>query len=139
MQFSDLKTKPKILLGMSMPVAMIVVVGSLAIAGMGRIFDTNGWVNHTYKVLGQAESIVGHAVDMETGMRGFMLAGKDQFLEPYNGGQQAVFAAIKNLQDTVSDNPGQVARLGEVEKTLKEWQANITEPMMVTCPNPPRK
>ena len=53
-------------------------------------------------------------------MRGYLLAGKEDFLAPYTAGGKRAFEDIAGLQDTVSDNPKQVARLGEAEKTLKE-------------------
>lgn len=49
--------------------------------------ELNASVEHTYKVIAKAQSIVAAAVDMETGMRGFLLAGQDQFLEPYVNGK----------------------------------------------------
>ena len=76
----------------------------------------------------KAERILAAAIDMETGMRGFMLAGKDEFLEPYNGGKERFYKLIGELKNTVSDNPPQVARLGEVEKTITEWQEKVTNP-----------
>ena len=39
-------------------------------------------VTHTYEVIGEANSVLSAAVDMETGMRGYLLAGKDEFLAP---------------------------------------------------------
>jgi methyl-accepting chemotaxis protein len=128
--FNDLKTKPKILLGSSLPIVLLVALGLLATNSVRDLLQTSGWVNHTYNVIGKADGIIAAAVDMETGMRGFMLAGKDEFLEPYIGGEARAYQAIADLQETVSDNPGQVARLGEVEQTLRDWQANITEPMI---------
>ncbi|MBF0368883.1 MAG: CHASE3 domain-containing protein [Magnetococcales bacterium] len=100
----------------------------VAISNIGQISETNKQVEHTYKVLAEASAIVGSAVDMETGMRGYLLAGQDGFLDPYRGGETATYSQISSLQGTVSDNPKQVGRLSEVEKTLKEWQANVTEP-----------
>lgn len=128
MKWTSLKTKPKILIGMAIPLVILAGVGSLALVNLGKITHTAGWVNHTYNVLGKAQDIVASAVDMETGMRGYLLAGKEEFLEPYNRGEQQAYKRIRALQETVSDNPGQVARLGEVESTLREWQSNVTEP-----------
>ncbi|MEM1285789.1 MAG: CHASE3 domain-containing protein [Pseudomonadota bacterium] len=128
--FNHLKTKPKILLGSSLPIVLLLALGLLATNSVRNILETSGWVNHTYNVIGQATEIIAAAVDMETGMRGFLLAGDDAFLEPYNGGDERAYREIADLQQTVSDNPGQVARLGEVEAVLREWQANITEPMI---------
>ncbi|WP_282609079.1 methyl-accepting chemotaxis protein [Pelagibius sp. Alg239-R121] len=128
MNWSSIKTKPKVLFGISIPLILMLVVGAIAITSIGKITTTAGWVNHTYNVLGKADEIVASAVDMETGMRGFLLAGQDEFLDPYNSGEQATYEGIRSLQETVSDNPGQVARLGEVEEILREWQAEVTEP-----------
>ncbi|MFB3053855.1 MAG: methyl-accepting chemotaxis protein, partial [Alphaproteobacteria bacterium] len=70
----------------------------------------------------------GSAVDMETGMRGYLLAGKEGFLDPYRGGEKATYEGIAALQKTVDDNPKQVVRLKEVEKVLREWQEQVSEP-----------
>ncbi|TQV70263.1 CHASE3 domain-containing protein [Denitrobaculum tricleocarpae] len=128
MNWSSIKTKPKVLFGISIPLIFTLALGVIAITSINKITTTAGWVNHTYKVLGKADAIVAAAVDMETGMRGFLLAGKDEFLEPYNNGEKATYEGITSLQEVVSDNPGQVARLGEVEKVLREWQAEVTTP-----------
>ncbi|WP_253279972.1 CHASE3 domain-containing protein [Phaeobacter sp. 11ANDIMAR09] len=85
------------------------------------------WVEHTQFVLSEAETIVGSAVDMETGLRGYLLAGQEQFLEPYNGGEASAYAALGSLQQTVSDNPPQVERLQQAEGILREWQGNVAE------------
>lgn len=63
-------------------------------------------------------------------MRGFLLAGRDEFLEPYDAGQARLGVQIADLQETVSDNPGQVARLAEVQQVINEWVTNVTEPMI---------
>ncbi|MDB2448681.1 methyl-accepting chemotaxis protein [bacterium] len=87
-------------------------------------------MKHTYQVLSTADAIVAAAVDMETGVRGFLLAGEEQFLDPYKGGQARLYTLLDELQNTVSDNPPQVQRLQTVENTLREWQANVTEPVI---------
>jgi methyl-accepting chemotaxis protein len=127
-RFSDLRTKPKILIGVLSPMVLLVLLGGIAIFNINSITQTNERVEHTHNVLSMASGIVGSAVDMETGMRGYLLAGKEGFLAPYQGGQEATYSGITSLQETVSDNPKQVARLAEVEKVLREWQSNVTEP-----------
>ena len=128
MSFSNLRTKTKILIGACPPLVLMAALGIATIFMLNSIMTTNRWVNHTAHVLAEASEIVGSAVNMETGMRGFLLAGQDQFLEPYQAGEEAVFSGIAALQETVSDNPAQVARLAEAEEILREWQANAVEP-----------
>jgi methyl-accepting chemotaxis protein len=125
--FSDLKTKPKVLIGVCAPLVLLATLGGIALFNISKITETSKWVDHTRVVLADASAIVASAVDMETGMRGFLLAGRDEFLDPYRSGEAQTYEGIKALQQTVSDNPGQVARLGEVEQVLREWQSNVTE------------
>jgi methyl-accepting chemotaxis protein len=130
MKWTSVKTKPKVLLGVSIPLVLLLVLGLLALNSISNITRTAGWVDHTHTVLEKALKVVGSAVDMETGMRGYLLAGKEEFLDPYKAGEAASYQRIKDLQETVSDNPGQVERLGKVEAVLREWQSDITEPII---------
>lgn len=126
-RFSDLKMKSKILTGVSIPLTFLIILGIVSYLSVDKITYTNKWVNHTHEVLAESDSIVAAAVDMETGMRGYLLAGKEEFLDPYNSGEAKVYKAISDLQQTVSDNPPQVKRLGEIKTILKNWQSNVTE------------
>lgn len=124
----NLKTKYKILVGFAVPLVFLLGLGITSLVNLNSMEQTTKWVDHTRVVLARAAGIVGSAVDMETGMRGYLLAGKEEFLDPYKSGQERTYADIAALQDTVSDNPGQVERLAEVESVLREWQENVTEP-----------
>lgn len=90
--------------------------------------ETTQWVSHTHEVIAEAKSILASAVDMETGMRGYLLAGKDEFLAPYTNGKQQFVEKIATLQKTVDDNPAQVALLSQAASTISDWQDNVTEP-----------
>jgi len=125
-KFSNLKAKPKVLIGVCAPLVLLTAVGAIALNDISKISHTNKWVDHTRVVLAEASAIVASAVDMETGMRGYLLAGREEFLEPYINGEKQTYAGIAALKETVSDNPGQVARLGEIETVLKEWQSKVT-------------
>lgn len=126
----DLGLRSKILAGMAVPVVLLLMLGLVAISNINEISKTNAMVDHTHVVLAEASAIVGSAVDMETGMRGYLLAGKDGFLDPYKDGEKATYLEISSLKNTVSDNPKQVSRLTEVERSLKEWQSNVTKPII---------
>ncbi len=120
--------KNKILVGIVIPLLLLMLLSVISFNSISSIVQTNERVGHTYVVLQEAAAIVSSAVDMETGMRGYLLAGKNEFLDPYKGGEKATYNRIGLLAKTVSDNPGQVARLREVEDVLREWQKEVTEP-----------
>ena len=90
--------------------------------------ENEAWVTHTYKVIARANSALAAAVDMETGMRGYLLAGIEEFLEPYTGGNSSFFKITSGLKETVSDNNAQVTLLSEIDTNINEWKTNVTEP-----------
>ncbi|MBM9514899.1 CHASE3 domain-containing protein [Desulfogranum marinum] len=128
MRLDKLTLKVKIILGGLIPLILLAIVGIVTIVNINALVKSNEWVEHTHQVLGKARSVIMSAVDMETGMRGYLLAGKDSFLAPYTEGERQTYEKISTLQGTVSDNPKQVERLGEIDKVLKEWQKDVTEP-----------
>jgi methyl-accepting chemotaxis protein len=128
MNFQKMSLKSKILLGVCSQLLFLIILGLISLFGMNTMVRTNQWVEHTYKVLGESAGIVSSAVNMETGMRGYLLAGKEDFLNPYQTGEKETYEKIHTLKQTVNDNPTQVERLTEVEKVLKNWQSNVTEP-----------
>jgi methyl-accepting chemotaxis protein len=124
--FPHLKIRSKIFIASAIPLAFVMALGAICYHYVEKITQTSAWVDHTHKVIEQANQIVASAVDMETGMRGYLLAGKEEFLAPYKSGEEAVYTQLSSLKETVSDNPRQVKRLEEVEQTLKSWQSNVS-------------
>ena len=128
MKFSDLALRTKIVLGSCAPLILLVILSVVATVSVNSLLQSNHWVDHTHSVIQQAMKIEAAAVDMETGMRGYLLAGKEDFLAPYNGGKKRFNELLAALQKTVDDNPAQVELLGETQATILEWEEKVTEP-----------
>jgi len=94
----DLKTRTKILTGSGILLAFILLLGGVSYFNISSIVTTNEQVNHTHVVLSKAEGIISSAVDMETGMRGYLLAGKRFFLTPYRSGEISAYEKINQLK-----------------------------------------
>ncbi|MEM8625861.1 MAG: CHASE3 domain-containing protein [Pseudomonadota bacterium] len=124
---ANLPTRRKIILAVAVPLVFTVFVGAVAIVKGAQNKHAHDWVDHTQRVLAQTSNIVAAAVDMETGMRGYLLAGQEEFLDPYKEGSGRAFTQLEDLRQTVSDNPPQVARLEEAEAQLRAWQSEVAE------------
>ncbi|OUT57251.1 MAG: hypothetical protein CBB71_16475 [Rhodopirellula sp. TMED11] len=121
----------KIGLGRFIPIALTVVsiaVAFVCIRAVDDMIDANAWVEHTHEVIAEAENIESSAVDMEAGMRGYLLAGKEEFLDPYHHGADEFTQRVAALKQTVSDNPPQVELLGEIDQTIQHWQTLVSKP-----------
>lgn len=127
---ANLRTHTKVLLGTCSPILLLLILSAVSLFGIHALSKSNIWVDHTHNVLREAAQIVSSAVDMETGMRGYLLAGDEAFLEPYEQGRTASFRQIEQLQQTVSDNPPQVQRLAEARRILAAWQEQVVQPMI---------
>ena len=125
--FANLKTKPKVISVALFPLLLIVGVGVITMINLTKMEESSRLVGHTQNVLGEAQSIIASAVDMETGLRGYLLAGKEEFLAPYIDGQTSAYQTLADLRETVGDNPQQVVRLQEAEEALKGWQTEVAE------------
>ena len=101
------------------------------ILNLGSMEEDKEWVSHTYDAIVQANVVLSSAVDMQTGMRGYLLAGQEEFLEPFNEGVQKFKKTIDELADIVSYNPAQVLLLREARFLIGEWQASVSDPRIL--------
>lgn len=127
---SNIDTKTKVLVSAAAPLILALVIGWIALIALERMKQTQGWVDQTQRVLADATGIVAAAAEMETGMRGYLLAGEESFLASYNSGSVAAFAGLRQIRQTVDGTPSQVARLREAETVLRSWQTEVAEPQI---------
>jgi CHASE3 domain sensor protein/HAMP domain-containing protein len=80
-----------------------------------KLINNSELVNHTNKVLIEAESIISHMKDAETGQRGFLITNDASFLQPYNGAYESTTTSYNNLAEMTIDNPIQQKNLREVK------------------------
>ncbi|MBL4838833.1 MAG: CHASE3 domain-containing protein [Kordiimonadaceae bacterium] len=125
--FENVSLKAKILMGSSVTLLFLILIGAVSLTSFNRLQENSKWVDHTHVVIQNAMQIEAAAVDMETGMRGYLLAGKEEFLGPYTRGKKRFSTLVEALKDTVADNPVQVTLLGKIEETTEEWQSSVTE------------
>ncbi|MEG5038571.1 MULTISPECIES: CHASE3 domain-containing protein [unclassified Microcoleus] len=85
---------------------------------------------HTYVVKTNLQALEKDLLDAETGQRGFIFTGKEEFLEPYKKGRLAFYKTVNDTKELIKDNPEQVKRLEQVEnfaqQKLDELAATIS-------------
>lgn len=72
---------------------------------------------NSYVIIDEANSILLSLLNMETGARGFAIAGKDEFLDPFIQGEKDFYKHFDKIKELTSDNLIQQERL---EKLLNE-------------------
>jgi CheY-like chemotaxis protein/signal transduction histidine kinase/CHASE3 domain sensor protein len=106
-------------------------IGALsAMIFVGLIFfllSTLNWVDHTQRVIGNANETIKLSIDMETGMRGFLITGDESFLQPYEIARSRMMTELGGLKDMVGDNAAQLDRIKRIEGLQNQWNEFASE------------
>ncbi|MCG6576073.1 response regulator [Pseudomonas sp. AF32] len=87
------------------------------------------WVGHTDRVINNANEALKLSVDLETGMRGYLLSGDEHFLDPYEVAKPRIAVALDTLLELTADNPVQTDRIHKIQALQVEW-ANYAQSMI---------
>ena len=104
-------------------IAVFSIVAAVALYTNAKLAEADKWNTHTYKVLGTADNLLRSMINMETGARGYFVAGADGFLEPWDGGNKAFDAAWAEAKQLTSDNAAQQKRLEDMKLKEAEFVA----------------
>jgi methyl-accepting chemotaxis protein len=126
--YRNLALRWKLLGGFGLALLIVAGLNLFAYNATRKGAETSRWVDHTYSVISAADEALSALVNMETGFRGFLITGKEEFLEPYNTGKATYQAKLKELQRETADNPAQVKRWQDLEQRAAAWQQQVTEP-----------
>lgn len=103
------------------------------------------WVDHTDLVISSAQETQALLLDMETGVRGYLLTHDKSFLAPYERAAPVMGTAFSEMRRLVADNPPQVATATTLEKKYRDWlvlvatslplagSANVREDAQITA------
>ena len=128
--FNDMRMTAKLMFSFGIVLTLLLILSTTAYLTTKSSQENSLWVEHTYKVISTAEDALAGLVNMETGYRGFLVTGKDEFLEPYRNGIVTATTQLTQLQELTSDNSGQVARWQDLLQRTAAWQTEVTEPGM---------
>lgn len=124
---SDLSISKKLTGAFAALVAISMIVAFFSYSKLSFIETSNDWTVHTYEVLEEVSRIQASMVDQETGVRGYLVAGDERFLEPYRTGQRAYAEAFAKAKQLTADNAAQQARFAEVDRLAQTWRTTVAE------------
>ena len=122
-------------------IAAVALVLLLALAaGMGWWFALSttaarARVEHSYLVARASDKVTADLLNAETGQRGFLLTGRENYLEPFTVAAPTIAGVLADLRVLLADNPAQQDRLtrldalsdeklGELRRTIELRRAN---------------
>ena len=104
-----------------LPLGVGVLSAVLFVVMISYLLSVIQWLQHTDRVISNANEAIKLTVDLETGMRGFLITGDEHFLDPYEVAKPQITAQLHGLEELVSDNPQQVDRLKRLQALQNDW------------------
>ena len=77
-------------------------------------------------------------VDLETGQRGFVITGRERFLQPWREGQDAFPGEAATLERLVAGNPEQLARARRITQAATSYVRDYSVPLVTAARRDPR-
>jgi CHASE3 domain sensor protein len=105
-------------LGLSLPMLALVAMTWLVHQTGGQFNNSFNWVMQNYKVMEMFEQAQGHIVDAEANQRGYLLTGRQEYLEPYQIAMQSVRDDIAELKKQTSNDPAQQENIATLEQMI---------------------
>jgi signal transduction histidine kinase len=79
-------------------------------------------VEQSDEILAETHQLLGATVDMETGVRAFMVTHEETFLEPYKNGLKMVDSQSALLQGLTAGHPRENDLLAQIVDARRKWQ-----------------
>jgi len=110
----------KLGVGFGLAAAILLVVALFGYRSTHHLIENERWVNHTHEVRRQLALLKSLLVDGETAGRGYVIAGSEDFLEPYTVALGDIPKTIAQLRKLTGDNPTQQTRVQAMSEIVKD-------------------
>ncbi|MEE4452745.1 response regulator [Novosphingobium resinovorum] len=122
---------PRTGFGLAIAVLFFLVSGTVAYRNVTMLRDDAGKIFHSHEVIVTMDALTSSVQDAETGQRGYLLTGKERYLEPYTAALSDVDARFDAIVGLTRDNPAQQARLGTLRHHVQAKLAELRETIEV--------
>ncbi|BCW89736.1 Sensor histidine kinase RcsC [Alphaproteobacteria bacterium SO-S41] len=116
--------------------AFFLAVGLFAAVWLKIEADAkNALVSHTLDVRVEVRELYSLVQDAESGQRGYLITGRDSFVEPYKSTVAQIDPKVERLKVLVADNPRQVETLAKTTNLIAEKIALLDKVMAAKSAN----
>ena len=112
-------------LGFALAALTLLLVAVFGYQTTQHLIENERWVTHTGQVREELTRVMASLTDAETGQRGFVITGNDEFLGPYKSGRTELEGHFGNLRTLTADNAVQQRRLDSVRPVIDQKLAEL--------------
>src|SRR5918911_2282002 len=117
----------KIATGFGLLLAILLVVGLVSYRNTRKLIRDGNLVAHSHEVLDELDGTLSSVKDAETGQRGFIITGDEEYLQPYAAALPAIGRHLMRLKELTEGDAAQRRSLGELEGRIADRLALIND------------
>jgi CheY-like chemotaxis protein/CHASE3 domain sensor protein len=118
---------PRTLAGFVVALGAVVVIAVLSYQSVQSSTDTARSLTRAAEVLGQLQSVISTLKDAETGQRGYLLTGREDYLEPFLDAKRSLPIELRTMQALFVNDPAQRNREATFEALAAEKMQELGE------------
>lgn len=108
--------------------ALLLFLVGLSLYNFRLLGQASAYSTRSYQTIYQSEALLQSLLNMETGVRGFLVTGEEPFLDPYNQGRANFKLHLANTRELMKTVPEQIVRLDELERLQQKWSVTMLQP-----------
>lgn len=118
-------------------IALVSVLSSGAVlVTRGQLRDATDALDHSVQVIRGLDAFRTAMLNQETGLRGYLITGREGSLEPYRSGRPALDEAVDRLQTLIGADPERTRLLTEAVTAARTWQTDVGEAALRSAADP---
>ncbi|MGZ5303378.1 MAG: sensor histidine kinase [Bacteroidia bacterium] len=121
-----MKISSQILIGYALVLFLFGIVTYVNRSLSERVNENTEWLSHSENVIRMSAQVHRGIIDMENALRGYLLTGKESFLQPYYAGEQDVPKLLDELKTLVKDDSFQNGKLDTISGFYTQWHDRFT-------------
>ncbi|AKD03406.1 ATP-binding protein [Pontibacter korlensis] len=125
-----MKLSVKLFAGFVLILVLFTAVAIVNFRLSEAVVENTQWVSRSQIVVRNSAALQRNIIDMETGLRGYLLNGNETFLQPYWLARDQMPALMQEMRDFVTNSPEQVKKIDEIAALQTRFEKGFAEPLI---------
>lgn len=121
---SSLSIGAKLFLGFTVVLIALVALVLSSWQSLRQLREDDELNTHSYQVVAAIDGLMQAIIDVETGQRGFLVTGKESYLEPLKEGEKRIDTGLTRTKELSANNLETSALLKKLGYAYDEWHSS---------------
>ncbi|PPS42708.1 hypothetical protein B1A85_13390 [Chroococcidiopsis sp. TS-821] len=99
---------------------ILIVISFVSYRNLNGLIRTYNQATNSHEILEKLEAVVSQMKDVETGQRGYVITGQDNYLEPYNKATASIAQHLEELRYLLGGEPKYQPQLKKLESLIQQ-------------------